>query len=172
MGESGMEVTRSQEEYLEALLLLQKEEPVVRVRDLAKFLDVTMPSVTGMMRTLAGKGLVEYRPYGYVLLSEEGRKIAEKTFAKHNHLKEFLTYVLGLPEKQADSSACSIEHSLSAEVSRRLAVFVRFMKQCPRCGDDLLQRFRDYLAGRKTRRRECENCVASCVPSSGEADND
>jgi len=45
------------EDYLEAIFDLDKDKRVVRVRDIAKRLDVKMPTVTSMLRTLNDRGL-------------------------------------------------------------------------------------------------------------------
>ena len=50
-------LTSVMEDYLEAIFDLGKEKKVVRVKDIAKRLDVKMPTVTNMLKTLSGRGL-------------------------------------------------------------------------------------------------------------------
>ena len=157
-----MSVTDSQEDYLEALYILGKGEPVVRVSDVARFLGVSMASVTGMMRTLSNRNLVRYKRYGYVLLTEEGERIAKNVLRKHKVVKELLTYILGLSDEDADVIACRIEHTLSEEATERLSRFMQFFKRCPRCGDELLTHFRKYIRTGRLHTDECESCIVSC----------
>ncbi|MCK4379164.1 MAG: metal-dependent transcriptional regulator, partial [Deltaproteobacteria bacterium] len=62
-------LTSNMEDYLEAILTLQEEQKVARVRDIARQLKVKMPSVTGAVRNLAEKGLVNYERYSFVTLT-------------------------------------------------------------------------------------------------------
>jgi len=161
-----MSVTGSQEDYLEALYILGKGEPVVRVSDVARFLGVSMASVTGMMRTLSDRNLVRYKRYGYVLLTEEGERIAKNVLRRHKGIKEFLTYILGLSDEEAENAACGMEHCLSDAVAERLARFMYFFRKCPRCGDELLTHFRRYIRTGRLHTDECESCIVSCRESS------
>jgi len=47
------------EDYLEAIYDLNKDKKVIRVKDIAKRLDVKMPTVS-VLRTLNERGLVNY----------------------------------------------------------------------------------------------------------------
>lgn len=161
----GKRLTRGVEDYLEAIYLLELRQDVVRVRDIAQSLDVSMPSVTGMLRALASKRLVTYKRYGHAALTEEGERIARDVLKRHNDLKEFLTYILGFPEKEAQAAACGLEHALSGKVAQRLELFVLFVRQCPRCGDDLVTRFNDFLCARTVPASECRECVELCRAS-------
>jgi len=55
-------LTSNMEDYLEAIMTLQEEQKVARVRDIARQLNVKMPSVTRAVRNLAEKGLVPVNP--------------------------------------------------------------------------------------------------------------
>ena len=121
------ELTASQEDYLEAIGTLIWGEGVARVRDIADRLDVSMPSVTGALKTLAKHGLVDYKPHRHVTLSDRGMKLAEEISARHLMLRRFLTEVLDVEEELADRNACRIEHAVDAVVSQKLNWFVEFI---------------------------------------------
>jgi len=53
-------LTPAMEDYLELILKLKEENKVVRVRDIAKGMNVKMPSVTSMLNTLAKKNLINH----------------------------------------------------------------------------------------------------------------
>ncbi len=124
-----IKLTASQEDYLEAIWALIWKEGIARVGDIAEWLGVSTPSVIGALKTLAKRNLVEYSPHKYVTLSDLGMELAEKISARHEMLRKFLTNVLELDEKLADSNACRIEHAVDEVVSRRLGYFVEFISK-------------------------------------------
>ena len=152
-------LSASREDYLEAILLLLEKEPVVRVRDLARYLGVRMASVTGMVKTLAKDGLVVYKPYGYVLLTDEGRSQAERVLHRHKAIKEFLVSVLGVVSERAEEVACRLEHVLDGEMVERFAAFSEFVRRCPRCGGTFLAHFVRFCEKGAIDEDECKRCV-------------
>ena len=121
-----MRVSRSVEDYLEAILVLSREKGHARVLEIARFLGVRPPSVTQMLRKLRDRGLVRYERYGKVELTEAGFAIATRVAERHSVLKAFLA-ALGLSEPLAELDACAMEHVLHEETVRafkRLADFV------------------------------------------------
>lgn len=119
-------LTASQEDYLEIIWALVREQRVARVTDIAERLGVSMPSVTGALKTLAKLNLVEYSPHKFITLSEEGRRVAQNITSRHRILREFLTDVLDLPAEKAEQTACRIEHAIGDTVSQRLHDLVHF----------------------------------------------
>lgn len=117
-------LTSNMEDYLEAILTLQEEQKVARVRDIARQLKVKMPSVTGAVRNLAEKGLVNYERYSFVTLTEEGRKIAEEITSRHLIIYDFLARVLLVDMEIAELDACRIEHAVSPQTMTKLKIFL------------------------------------------------
>jgi len=98
------------EEYLEAILDVQeKEKRVAKTSDIAKRLNVRPSSVTEMFTKLKEMGYVDYIPYKGVVLTEEGRKIAEK-IKKYYKIFEKFFKLLGIDEEKAKELSCEIEH--------------------------------------------------------------
>ena len=81
--------TQSEEDYLEAFYVIGLNNDVVRVKDVADALDVTMPSVVSAVRSLSQKGLVNQEKYGYIELTQEGKEIAKAIYARHRLLYTF-----------------------------------------------------------------------------------
>ena len=117
------ELTSNMEDYLEVIMNLQEEQKVARVRDVAQRLKVKMPSVTGAMKGLAEKGLVNYERYSYLTLTEAGEKIAREIGERHKTFYSFLTDVLKLDQKTAELDACRLEHATSRKTFERLKKF-------------------------------------------------
>ena len=116
-------LSASQEDYLEAILQLERASRVARVSEIAVHLKVSRPSVTGALKNLVGLGLVSHARYGHATLTEEGTKIAREVERRHLAIRDFLTDVLGIDEQQAETTACRLEHVLEPDV---LAHFVSY----------------------------------------------
>ena len=127
-----MEISKREEEYLEAMYLLYKRKGIIRIKDIAKKLRVRPPSVVDALKKLSEKGLVEYEKYDRILLTEKGREIAEKTYSKHLLLMEFFINILGIPPEIAEEDACQFEHYVHQITAERIKEFARYIQeQCP-----------------------------------------
>lgn len=107
-------MTKSLEDYVEAIYRRTQETGFARVVDIAKMLGVKMPSVNSAVKELASLKLVRYEKYREITLTEEGMAVAEKVFRLHTTLKRFLLS-LGVSEENAEHDACAMEHILSEE---------------------------------------------------------
>lgn len=116
-------LTMSLEDYLETILLLTRDQNGTRVRDIATFLDVKMPSVNKAISELKKMDYVSQEPYGAVTLTEEGKICADKILQRHRLLKHFLK-ILDVSDENAESDACRIEHFLSRETISCITRFV------------------------------------------------
>ncbi len=117
------ELTSNMEDYLEVILNLQQEHRVARVKDVAQRLKVKMPSVTGAMKGLAEKGLVNYERYSYLTLTEAGEKIAREIGDRHKTFYSFLTGVLQIDHQTAELDACRLEHVTSRKTFEKIKEF-------------------------------------------------
>jgi len=117
-------MTKSLEDYVEAIYRLCESNRSARVVDIAKMLHVKMPSVNNAVKELANLNLVKYEKYREIFLTEEGVAVAKKIFEHHTILKNFLL-ALGVSEENAEHDACQMEHILSEET---MAAFKRATK--------------------------------------------
>ena len=103
------------EDYLEKILMLKKEQSVVRAIDIAHFMNFSKPSVSIALKKLVSYGyvLVDEKT-GDISLTKEGQKIAEETYEKHLIISETLIS-LGVDKEIAYHDACQIEHVLSPQ---------------------------------------------------------
>jgi DtxR family Mn-dependent transcriptional regulator len=136
-------LTSVMEDYLEAIYDLEKDHKVVRVRDIAKKMDVKMPSVTSMLKTLNGRNLVHYEKYEYVELTNQGANIGREMRQRHEIIRKFLTEILQIDFKTADEDACKIEHTLSPLTLDSLTDFIEFIQTYP-MGGELFKHFEEY----------------------------
>lgn len=107
-------MTQSLEDYLEAIYMLIAEGKPAQVRDVAKLLDVKMPSVVKAIHELKKLELVTQKPYSPIELTAKGERLAKHVLGRHTLLRKFLI-MLGVSPKNADKDACLMEHILSAE---------------------------------------------------------
>ena len=115
-----VKLTPSLEDYLEAILQLEKKNRVARVKDIAEKLSVQMPSVTGALKNLKSKGMIEYEKNSFINLTPKGGKIARSILSRHEILVSFLEQALFLPAEQAQEEACKIEHSINQDTATRI----------------------------------------------------
>ena len=116
--------TASMEDYLEAIMLLERDREETTVTSISHFLDVKKPSVTAAISKLSENGLVKHQRYGAVSLTAPGRRTARDVYHRHTTLLQFLTDVLGVDLATAEDDACKLEHSLSQASVAKLTEFM------------------------------------------------
>jgi DtxR family transcriptional regulator, Mn-dependent transcriptional regulator len=139
-------LTSAMEDYLEAIFEIDQEKKVIRVKDIAKRMDVKMPTVSSMLKTLNSRGLVHYEKYEYVELTKDGAGVGKEMRRRHEALLKFLTEILKIDFDTADGEACKMEHALSSATLDSLTDFMEFIQTCPRAGDSWLRHFEDFRA--------------------------
>lgn len=136
--------TRAQEDYLEQIHTLIEDKGYARVVDIAGNLGIAQASVTGMIQRMDADGLVSYEKYRGVVLTEEGRHIAEAIVRRHESLARFFA-LLGLEEEDIYDDIEGMEHHMSPPV---LAAFRGLTEELER-QPALLRRVRSRMAGRR-----------------------
>ncbi len=122
-------LSESLEDYLEAIYVIIRRKTAARPKDIAMQLGVTKASVTGALRVLVERRLVDHEPYDIVTLTEEGRRLACEVDTKHKALKHFFTGVLGVDEQQAEEVACKVEHAIPGDIKNRLVGLGDYLEQ-------------------------------------------
>lgn len=120
-----MELTKSREDYLEAICEICEEEKVARVKDIASHMAVSHASVNYAMKALKGEGLIKQKRYGYIELTEKGNEIGQAIYSKHKLIRSFLIDVLNVDKKIADKDACGIEHVVSEETCDKMDSYLK-----------------------------------------------
>ena len=109
-----MQIKESAEDYLEKILILSNKNSLVRSIDIVNYMKLSKPSVSVAMKKLRENGYILMDNDGYITLTKEGKKIAEKIYERHMFITKWLQD-LGVPEEIASGDACKIEHVLSVE---------------------------------------------------------
>ncbi|HLY27645.1 MAG TPA: metal-dependent transcriptional regulator [Aggregatilineales bacterium] len=132
--------SKAVDDFLKAVYLLQQQIDPVPTNLLAQTLRISAPSVTDMVKRMAGidddkekkhrredetahKGppLVEYEPYHGVRLNEEGKKIALEVIRHHRLLELYLVEKLGYSWDEVHDEAEQLEHYVSEKLEARIA---------------------------------------------------
>ncbi len=137
-------LSQSLEDYLEAMYVIGLNSRVVRVKDVAEFLDVKTPSVVDAVAKLSKKGLVVHEKYGYLELTEDGQKLAREVYGKHEQIYKFLNEILGVSKSVSKKDACNMEHYISREAMTKMVKFSRFVDTCPEGYPQWLKNFNYY----------------------------
>ena len=109
---------RSGEDYLETILILSKRNDVRSV-DVAREMELSKPSVSRAVGLLKSGGFITVDKNGYISLTEDGKKQAERIYERHTVLTEWLVSI-GVDEESAAENACRLEHDFSDEVFAKL----------------------------------------------------
>ncbi len=121
-------LSSTMEDYLETILALMHEHGFARIGKIADKLKVKSSSVNSAIKYLSEQKLVVHEKYGYVKLTEEGKKAASDVKSKHDILFRFLTEFLMLDPAEAEKEACCIEHTISKKTFERLTKFFKFFE--------------------------------------------
>ena len=99
-----MKLHASGEDYLEAVLILQKKKGMVRSVDLARHMGFSKPSISHAVSVL--------RNGGFLHLTDIGREVAEKIYERHQFFTKQLV-ASGVDQETAEQEACRMEHAIS-----------------------------------------------------------
>ena len=112
------------EDYVELIADLIDEQGEARSVDIAARLGVTGATVNKMVARLKQMELVNTEPYRTVFLTDEGRRMAEASRARH-HIVVALLCAVGVDEETAWADAEGMEHRCSPETLEAFAAFVK-----------------------------------------------
>jgi DtxR family Mn-dependent transcriptional regulator len=118
-------LSESVQNYLVNIVRLREsEQEPVPLSQLAEALSISPISVNDMCRKLQDQGLVVYRPYKGVYLTEQGQRRAYYILRRHRLWEVFLVQKLGFDYEEAHEAACRLEHATSDSVADHLDVFL------------------------------------------------
>jgi len=107
-----MKILASAEDYLEAILVLQKKQGKVRSVDIANHMNFAKPTISIQMKQFRDNGYITFDVERNIHLTEKGEEIATRIHERHMLLVKVLM-AIGVEEEQALEDACKIEHNIS-----------------------------------------------------------
>ena len=105
-------LTSSMEDYLEMIYRNSLKEGYMRINTISELLNVAAPSATKMVQKLSKLGLLQYKKYGIIFLTDNGRELGKFLLERHNIIESFLKN-LGADEDVLLETEL-VEHSISA----------------------------------------------------------
>jgi DtxR family Mn-dependent transcriptional regulator len=153
--QKNIELSESLEDYLEVILKLEQAHKVARAKDIAGKMNVQRGSVTGALKNLKEKKLINYEPYSFITLTPKGKKLAREISRRHAVLKDFLFNVLQIDAETAEATACRMEHAIDKKTLERLVCFIDYVYKFPKEGEDWIKSFRKYC---KSFEQDLEKC--------------
>lgn len=116
-------LTISTQDYLKNIYELTESGEPASTNALARKLNISAPSVTGMVQKLASAkpALVEYQKHQGVTLTKEGKKAALEVIRHHRLLEAWLVQTLGYSWDEVHAEAERLEHVISEDFESRIA---------------------------------------------------
>jgi DtxR family Mn-dependent transcriptional regulator len=114
--------TKAVENFLKAVYELEHSMSRVSTNALADTLGIKAPSVTDMARRMVEAGLINYKKYHGVILTEQGRSIALQVLRRHRLIELYLVSELGYDLHEVHDEAENLEHAVSDRFIEALAI--------------------------------------------------
>ena len=119
----------SAQNYLETILLIEKDAGTVRSIDVANALGVTKPSVSRAMGKLKAAGLIEMDESSKIVLTKKGKREADLILEKHETVTQFLMMTTDVSEEIAREDAARISYVMGEEVYSGVVSFIRQVEE-------------------------------------------
>jgi len=121
-----MKIQASAEDYLEAILVLTKQNGKVRAIDIANHMGFSKPTISIIMKQFRSNGYITLDGDRNIHLTEKGAEIAIGIHERHTVLSSVLI-AIGVDEETAFADACKIEHNISEKTFACIKAFYEKM---------------------------------------------
>ncbi len=133
-------LTSAMEDYLEMIYRNCLVEGYMRINTLSELLNVQAPSATNMVQKLTRLGLLDYKKYGIIFLTENGKEIGEFLLNRHNIIESFLKNI-GVDDQLLIETEL-IEHTISVNTLHKFDMLNSFFGQ----NAEVLDKFNDFVS--------------------------
>jgi|SRR3989338_710522 len=128
-------IEKAKEDYLRAIYHLQEDkedaQEDVSSINLAKYLNVSKPTVSEMIRKLMKEKLIHTTPYGKITLTKKGMYESKEITKKHRIIEVFLAKILKINRKTIHEEAHRLEHAFSNDSIMSISNLIKNTKHCP-----------------------------------------
>lgn len=131
-------LTASMEDYLEMIYRIYMEEGYVRINQLAEKLNVRPSSTTKSVQKLRALDLVDYKRYGIIKLTQEGKKMGAFLLKRHQIIESFLKKI-GVEEMLLKDTEM-IEHDMSINTLQKIYILNEFLQNNP----DVIEQYKQF----------------------------
>ncbi len=115
--------TELAEDYVEAIAEVIANHGACRAVDLVKKFEVSAVTINRALGRLQRDGLVETEPYGPILLTARGKKLAAMAAERHAIVYQFLL-ALGIDAVTAKTDSEGLEHHVSPITLKAMQRFI------------------------------------------------
>lgn len=118
--------SQTEENYLKSLFNLANDKHEVNISELAAQMQVSMPTVNSMVKTLQKNDWLIYEKYKPVVLTQKGKKEAALIIRKHRLTEMFLVNKMGFGWEEVHEIAEQIEHIHAPKFFERMDEMMGF----------------------------------------------
>jgi len=129
----------SKEDYLSIIYKNKDVNGEIRPNLIAEKLSISAAAVTDMFKKMSKDGLIKYKKYRGITLTESGETYARLIVRRHRLWEMFLYQIVGLPWDKIHDEANNLEHSSSDYLIDRLEELLSFPEYDPH-GDPIPSR--------------------------------
>ncbi len=140
---SKQKITPAMEDYLEMIYRNNLENDYARINQLSKLLNVKDSSVSKMVQKLGELNLLNYEKYGYITLTDKGKKLGRFLLKRHKVIQEFLK-LIGCREDVLKQTEL-MEHVLDEETIERMDNLINFFDN-----NDILEKYNMFKDNKNT----------------------
>lgn len=130
-----MDISISKEDYLKAIAEAEAEGVPVIAATLVRWLMVTPPAVAMALRRLNRDGFVDIKKDGSLVLTAEGRRIADQVRIRHHLIERMLVEMFGMEWFKVHEEAERLEHAVSDDFVTKLIERIGADGRCPHGND-------------------------------------
>lgn len=123
--------SQTEENYLKSLFNLANERSEVNISELATQMEVSMPTVNSMVKTLQKNGWLIYEKYKPVTLTPSGKKEAALIIRKHRLTEMYLVNKMGFGWEEVHEIAEQVEHIHAPKFFERMDEMMGFPTKDP-----------------------------------------
>lgn len=138
LGRDKKHLTSAMEDYLEMIYRSSLLEGYIRINVLSDMLNVRPSSATKMVQKLTSLGLLDYKKYGIISLTDYGREIGEFLLKRHNIIEKFLEHI-GINDNVLKETEL-IEHNVSVNTLKSIEILNSFIADNP----EFAEKFQEY----------------------------
>lgn len=117
-------ISKSLEEYLKTIYIIQKQNKQPRVTDIAEKMNCSKASVNKSLKMLTEEKLINYESYGQIEITDEGTKLAKKILEADDIVYLFLTEILEEEKEVAEEEAKKIKMAMKDTTINKLAKYL------------------------------------------------
>ena len=117
-------ISKSLGEYLKTIYIIQKQNELPRVTDIAEKMNCSKASVNKALKQLKENGLINYETYGQIDITDDGVKLAKKILEANDIVYLFLKEVLGEEQSIAEEESKELKMVMKDSTLNKLAKYL------------------------------------------------